>query len=247
MGFDQYRDKLSPYLDDELSPEEGRAVESHLKTCESCSTEMQGQQRLKREARIAGRRYAPSLEFRRRIEAQIVPPRKSKWFSEWLPRLALATSVLVVAATGWYQMRHRQADPMLAELVDMHVATLASASPVDVVSTDRHTVKPWFQGRVPFTFNIPELKDSAFTLLGGRLSYLQQQPAAQLLFEIRKHKISVFIQQELPNDTNNPPAGESYSAFTICRWKSAGLKYFLVTDASPQDADALVRLLKGTT
>jgi anti-sigma factor RsiW len=247
MECDQYKAKLNPYLDAELSPEDSRGVESHLQACESCLAEMQAQRRLKRELRMAGKRYAPRLEFRRRLEAKIIPPQKSRWFTGWVPSLALASLALLVAFGGWNQLRHRQASPITAELTDMHTATLASANRVDVLSTDRHTVKPWFQGRIPFTFNLPELKDSGFTLLGGRVSYLQQQPAAHLLFEIRKHEISVFIQQDQPERNADFRVDENYNGFTIRGWKTAGLRYFLVTDASPQDADALVRLLKTTS
>lgn len=67
---------------------------------------------------------------------------------------------------------------MLSEVADLHIATLASANPIDVVSTDRHTVKPWFAGKIPFTFNLPELQNSPFTLLGAKVSYLNQSPGA---------------------------------------------------------------------
>ena len=63
---------------------------------------------------------------------------------------------------------------VFSELADLHVSALASATPVDVISTDRHTVKPWFQGRIPFSFNLPELQGSEFTLIGGRVTYLAQ-------------------------------------------------------------------------
>ncbi len=84
----------------------------------------------------------------------------------------------------------------MSELVDQHVATLASSNPVDVVSTDRHTVKPWFEGKIPFTFNLPDLQGSPFALAGGRVAYVKQSPGAELIFRIRQHQISVFIFQE---------------------------------------------------
>ena len=70
----------------------------------------------------------------------------------------------------------------MSELADLHVATLASSNPVDVVSTDRHTVKPWFAGKIPFTFNLPELQDSPFVLVGGRVSYLTNRRGRSLFF-----------------------------------------------------------------
>ena len=170
MRCDEFKDRLDAYIDAELPPQEMRAVDVHLKTCELCAAEVRLQDRLKREVRMAGKAYAPSLDFRRRVEAAIAPQKKANRFSLWVPSLAMAAVLLIAALFGWNQFRSRS-DAALAELVDMHVATLASASPVDVVSTDRHTVKPWFQGKLPFTFNLPEFKDTGFTLLGGGRSH----------------------------------------------------------------------------
>ena len=100
-----------------------------------------------------------------------------------------------VLISNYLQMRSAR-NHLFSEVADLHVATLASSSPVDVVSTDRHTVKPWFQGRIPFAFNLPELQNTDFTLLGGRVTYLDQVPGAQLIYDIRKHHISVFIFPE---------------------------------------------------
>ena len=108
---------------------------------------------------------------------------------------ATAAAVLLVVAVLVTVKRNGE-QQLMSELVDQHVATLASPNPVDVVSTDRHTVKPWFAGKIPFTFNLPELQDSPFVLVGGRVSYLNQSPGAELIFRVRQHQISVFIFQE---------------------------------------------------
>src|SRR5436309_3028591 len=136
-------------------------------------------------------------------------------------------AVLVIAALfGWNQFRSRS-DAALAELVDMHVATLASASPVDVLSTDRHTVKPWFQGKLPFTFNLPEVAGSPFTLVGGKMVYLQQSPGAELLYQVRQHKISVFIFQTREGE-KKPLAADHALSFTFSEWTQGQLQYCLV-------------------
>ena len=127
------------------------------------------------------------------------------------------------------------------------MATLASANPVDVVSTDRHTVKPWFAGRIPFSFELPELPNSEFTLLGGRVAYLQRSPGAQLLFGFRKHKISVFIFKE---DAAGYPSvlgdlGSRKLAFQAESWSEGGLRYYIISDASAADVHSLGELLKS--
>ena len=120
--------------------------------------------------------------------------------------VALAASVRrhcgSFAAVRWSQNRSAGNCPVegtpdseLGELTDLHVITLASANPVDMVSSDRHNVKPWFAGKIPFSFDLPELQGSQFELVGGKVSYLEQSPGAQLLFRVRKHQISVFIYQ----------------------------------------------------
>ena len=131
--------------------------------------------------------------------------------------------------------------------MDLHVATLASSSPVDVVSTDRHTVKPWFAGKIPFTFNLPELEGSPFVLMGGRVSYLNQSPGAELIFRVRQHQISAFIFQERALD--GMPSNETAStnlSFGVRSWSRNGLRYFVIGDASPEDLDKLSELLKAS-
>ena len=133
---------------------------------------------------------------------------------------------------------------MAGELADLHVATLASANPVDVVSSDRHSVKPWFAGKIPFSFNLPEFHGSQFELIGGRVSYLEQSPGAQLLFRVRKHQISVFIFQAKALPLGFASAGEMDArSFHLERWQRDGLQYFAISDAAPEDLRALSDLL----
>jgi anti-sigma factor RsiW len=115
-----------------------------------------------------------------------------------------------------------------------------------VVSTDRHTVKPWFAGKLPFTFNLPELESSPFQLVGGRVAYFEQSPGAQLLFQVRKHQLSVFIFSERSLATHLSAANlvEHKLDFTIQTWSQNGLRYFVISDASPADVAALSDLLK---
>jgi anti-sigma factor RsiW len=152
---------------------------------------------------------------------------------------------MLIPAAVWLQ--HWRGEQALGELADLHVATLASATnPVDVVSTDRHTVKPWFQGKLPFSFNLPEMQNSPLKLIGGRLAYFQQSLGAQLLFEIRKHRISVFIFQNRAA-LSRLDSGSSLRkklAFSSETWTEGGLRYFVVGDATPSDVSDLSEHLK---
>jgi anti-sigma factor RsiW len=118
---------------------------------------------------------------------------------------------------------------------------VASLNPVDVVSSDKHTVKPWFAGKLPFTFNVPELQGSPYELVGGRMAYLNDAPAAQLFFKYGNHRVSVFIAQERAMTHRGIRAP---SNFTVKHWTMNGLSWFLVTDASPNTMDDLVERCK---
>src|SRR4029077_20620971 len=151
--------------------------------------------------------------------------------------LAAAAVLVLLLIPGGLLLQHSRSEQALGELADLHVSILANANPVDVVSSDQHTVKPWFQGKLPFTFNMPDLETSLFKLIGGRLTYFQQSPGAQLLFDVGKHRISVFIFQNRAQ-LNRLNSGSSLSrnlAFNSETWSEGGLWYFVVGDASPSD------------
>ena len=117
---------------------------------------------------------------------------------------------------------------------------------MDVVSSDRHTVKPWFEGKIPFTFNLPELQDTPFELVGGRVSYLQQSPGAQLIFRIRKHQMTAFIfpGNAVPSDFSRGGEFDARS-FHGDTFERQGLRYFVIGDAATEDIKALGDLLKN--
>jgi anti-sigma factor RsiW len=144
-------------------------------------------------------------------------------------------------------------DRVYSEIADLHVATLASPSPVDVISTDRHTVKPWFQGKIPFAFNLPELQNSEFSLLGGRMTYLDQTPGAHLIYDVRKHHISVFVFQErslslkLSARLDDNSLSPKQLPFNMETWSQGGLRYFVIGDASAADIDSLAKLFKAAS
>lgn len=250
MACEEWRGKIDSYADAGLPAEEMRAFDRHLAACPSCAADALARVQWKRAAQLAGKRYAPSAEFRRRIEQQIARRQRPAWLGAWVPALATAAVVLIVAVVlvnRWRGSQREIARAELAELTDLHVATLASASPVDVVSTDHHTVKPWFAGRIPFTFNLPELAGTPFTLLGGRVAYLDQAPGAQLLFQVRQHRISVFIFQDR-GGVGRAGLGELSSnrlSFNVQTWSEGGLRYFVISDVGADDIRELSRLLKA--
>ncbi len=187
--------QLDAYLDGELPTIAMDKLDAHLRSCPECAAESLRRLQWKKMVQSAGQRYRADSALREQVRAQVAGrrPRLVGW--RWAAVATVAAALFIVG--GWGVLEHRartvRENQVVSELVDLHVSTLASASPVDVVSTDRHTVKPWFAGKIPFTFNLPELQGAPFELVGGRVSYLEQEPGAELIFKVRKHQISVFI------------------------------------------------------
>ena len=247
MSCDSWTQKLDAYIDGELPVAEARALNEHLKQCASCGAEGLLRVQQKRMVQAAAFRFKPEAAFRARIQKQIATRKRFGWGPRWFPVVATLAAVLLVGTFAFTFHRGRRSEqPLLSELVDQHVATLASANPVDVISTDRHTVKPWFAGKIPFTFNLPELQNTPFTLVGGRVAYLRQSPGAELIFRVRQHQISVFIFQEqgLPG-THEDRSAETSLSFETRSWQHNGLRYFMISDAGAADLNQLSQLIKA--
>jgi len=248
MVCEAWKTQLDTYLDGELPSEEMHVFDTHVRICPSCAADALARVQMKRTVQAAGKRFTPSAEFRRRVQESIAarPRRGVAWFT-WMIAMAMIGALLVAGLAATYVGRQRAGQEQIySELADLHVATLASSSPVDVVSSDRHTVKPWFQGKIPFTFDLPELQNSEFSLLGGRITYLGQTPGAHLIYEVRKHKISVFIFQEgslRGRWYEESPVTQELS-FNMETWSQSSLRYCILGDAAAGDINNLAELLK---
>jgi anti-sigma factor RsiW len=259
MNCSECQSRVVSYVDAELPLPEMENLRAHLATCAACAAATLALMESKAAVRRAGIRYAAPSQLRAKVldlarsETELAPDAirnqgtvRGASFSQLWPRWALATAALLVLAAGLFiAVSRQQSAKTVAELADLHVTTLASANPVEVVSTDRHTVKPWFQGRIPFTFNLPELQGTPFTLLGGRVAYFHQEPGAHLVFAYQRHFISVFIFR----DTSQLSMPASFSAdktssFTLRTWTKEGLRYVVIGDANASIIDNLAGLLQ---
>jgi anti-sigma factor RsiW len=249
MVCESWKAKLDTYHDGELSAEEMRILDAHVRGCLACSADALARVQMKRAIQVAGRRFTPDDEFRKRVQQSIAPKPRSSFRLGWMLAVAAAVVLVVGTLTSTYVGTRLGRDHVFSEIADLHVATLASSSPVDVISTDRHTVKPWFQGKIPFAFNLPELQNSEFSLLGGRMTCLDQTPGAHLIYDVRKHHISVLVFQErsLPAKLDESSLWPKKLWFNMETWSQGGLRYFVIGDASASDIDRLARLFKAAS
>jgi anti-sigma factor RsiW len=253
MACDVGREKLDAYLDGELPSAEAGSLSAHMRTCPECSADALDRVQTKRAVAAAGKRYEASAQFREKIArlASAQPSGtkavgRSHFNWQWILLAPALLIIIISLGVNFYAGRESaRRQRVYSELADLHVSTLASATPVDVISTDRHTVKPWFQGKIPFTFNLPELQGTDFTLLGGRVAYLAQTPGAHLIYQIRKHEVSVFIFQDRGPETRLPTGSTNAASFNLQTWTENGLRYFVMGDVGQSDIQALSKLLQG--
>jgi anti-sigma factor RsiW len=246
MVCESWRAKLDTYLDGEVPEAEMRTFDAHVRNCPSCSADALTRVQMKRAIQVAGKRYTPSAEFRKRMQRKIAAKPQRSLGLGWTFAATAAAIIVVGTLTSIYLGTRSGRNQVFSEIADLHVATLASSSPVDVISTDRHTVKPWFQGKIPFAFNLPELQNTGFSLLGGRMTYLDQTPGAHLIYDVGKHHISVFVFQErsLPARLDKDPVSPNQLTFNMETWTQGGLRYFVIGDASAANIDSLAKLFK---
>jgi len=248
MTCAECREKIEAYVDSELPAGQVAELEPHLRACPSCAADALGRMQMKRMTQAAGTRYAPTPEFREHLEKRLnrAQAKSKPWRLGWWPKLAIfaALAVVLLAGAGLWQRRAAEKGALTA-LADLHVSALASPSPVDVVSTDRHTVKPWFAGKLPFTFNLPELQNTPFKLVGGRVVYVENGPGAQLLFEGGKHQLSLFIAQDRRIwPFGGEPTATHTMVFNVEAWSQGGLRYTIISDAGAADVHQLGELLR---
>ena len=168
------------------------------------------------------------------------PPKVRRWrFYDW----RMAAGLVFAAALGWGAASLRSvggaapaASATTNQLVDAHVRSLLPNHLLDVQSTDRHTVKPWFAGKTDIAPPVVDLSDKGFPLLGGRLDYVDGHSAAVLVYGRRLHTINVFVWRSTPSETSDGPfAARGYS---MLHWTNGGLSYWAVSDAAPAELDA---------
>ncbi len=199
------------------------AASEHARQCVECANSLVDAMQLKRAVRTVMSGAAGASPDLRRPGA-VAATRY----------LAIAASLAVVVLLGAIAIGSRRA--AARELVDLHTTIVGSTNPIEVVSSDRHTVKPWFEGRVPFSVEVPDLTGTPFRLIGGRVAFWRGRPVAYLLFTKGAHRLSVFVM-----DADGAPAIGRIGSITMDSWKTNGLLYVSVSDLPPSD----VELLKG--
>jgi anti-sigma factor RsiW len=243
-------DRLSPFLDDELDPVASRELARHLESCPECASALERRRKLsdtlQRELEY---HRAPDL-LRERVMRdlrvagvrQAAPVRRAPRSWQWL---SVAAALAVVAGGTWIAAMHYGGggDGAIArEVVSGHIRSLMANHLADVISTDQHTVKPWFGGKLDFSPPVTDFASADYPLTGGRLDYLQGQPVAALVYMHRKHIINVF---EWPTSGGREELAPAVTerGYHVIHGERAGMNYWIVSDLNSAELAAFARML----
>jgi anti-sigma factor RsiW len=235
MTCDEAQILLHALIDGELDAGHAREVEDHIAGCPACSTQLNAYRQMSKAIAGADLRYTAPPALRRRIEAALpqahLPNRRAV-----LSGFAMGSAVSAIAATGLVAIVLRGDDEqrIMSEVVSAHLRSLQAGHLTDVVSTDQHTVKPWFNGKLDVAPPVIDLTALGFTLIGGRLDYVDARPIGAVVYRRRLHVINLFVAQTASTE-RRAARMHSFQGFNIRSWSEGGLNYWAVSDLAADE------------
>jgi anti-sigma factor RsiW len=239
---------MEPYLDGELDAAQKAEVEAHLNECADCPATYRRLSELGTDLRTLAPRYTAPAHLERRILSGVRKEARTKpaWFrpsNAW----ALAASVLLAVSAGWNlkllqsqknntgnttaNTTANRTGEVAQEIVSSHVRSLIGAHLLDVPSTEQHTVKPWFNGKLDYAPDVKDLAAAGFPLIGGRVDYIDRRPVAALVYKRREHVINLFVWP-----SSSPLAAPAAAnGFNLVAWDKAGMNYCAISDLNQDE------------
>lgn len=248
LSCGEVRDLIAAVIDGELPADERRAVEDHLTGCPECARAYEAQEGLRARLHGAGT-YAvpPGLEARVRAaldaETRRAPVRPWQSYTRLAASYVLAAGLGAAVAAGALG-RVDATDRAARDVVSAHVRALVTEQPVQVASSDSHTVRPWFAGKITFAPNVKDTTAQGYPLIGGRLDYIAEHRAAAMIYQRRQHKITVFALPEA-----QAMAAGAFEAtrdgYNVVSWREGGFSYCAVSDLNRTELRQFAGLLGG--
>jgi anti-sigma factor RsiW len=235
------RGLLHPYVDGELDLVRHLEVEHHIQECSACAEETERQRAL-RQAIVAGAPYhRASAGLRDRLSSAARRNSSRMRYRPWLLGLAAAATI-TLAAWGIGRIDFRTNDRLAEEVVASHVRSRMAEHLFDVASSDQHQVKPWLSRRLDFAPAVFDFSKAGFSLMGGRLDYLDGAPAAALVYQRREHVINLFIAPTRGAATE--PRALSRRGFNLVHWSQGDMNHWAVSDLNERELLEFAQLVQ---
>ena len=270
MTCDDKKSLVHALADGELDVIHAREIEAHIATCADCAATYAEVVALKQRLAMPGLRLQAPAHLAQRIAlalpaaapapvaklpvagsvvTALAPLRelRNAWALRLQGALAGAGGALAVAAClAFFVMRVGTSEDIAASLVDGHLRSLQASHLFDVQSTDQHTVKPWFDGKLDFSPPAVDLAPQGFPLVGGRLDYLNNRPVAALVYKYRNHYINLFIWPSMQSSNGNATM-VTRQGYHLCFWTKSGMTYWAVSDMEETTLQKFVQLIQTST
>jgi anti-sigma factor RsiW len=236
---------LQAYLDGELDAAGTASFERHLQSCAQCGAALASEQALRHTLHAAQLYERAPDHLRQKVRAALPAsfpaPGQTVRFPVW-QWAALAAALLLAVLLGRELLTvlrsNSEATTLAVAAVDAHLRSLQPGHLMDVESTDQHTVKPWFDGKIDFAPSVRDFANDGFPLMGGRLDVLAGRTAAALVYSRRKHVVNVFVVTGPEANPALAPSGER-QGYHWLSWQKDGFSYVAVSDAAPADLQQL--------
>jgi anti-sigma factor RsiW len=250
MNCQQAKLLIDPYADAELEASAILELEKHLQSCSACALALRHLQSLKKTLKQDALYFTAPAELRQRIEAELPSPAKAvpqrvAWNWNWLTTAMSGAFAVCLALLLTVTMFRQPSDqPLAREVFSSHIRSLMPGHLMDVVSTDQHTVKPWFNGKVDFSPPVKDLAVQEFPLIGGRLDYIDGRNVAALVFQRHKHVINLFIWPAKEKDSE-PARVTAIQGYNSIHWSQAQMTFWAVSDLNEQELMEFVQDYEG--
>jgi anti-sigma factor RsiW len=249
MNCSEVRSLLHAHLDGELDLMRQVEIDDHLRQCEACQAIYESQRAISSALKTDGLYFTAPVSLQRKVRAAVrstvePPGWWSRTFSSQRLALAGAAAVVIVAAiAGPIVLRRAHDDQIAQEVVSAHIRSLMASHLTDVLSSDQHTVKPWFAGKLDFSPQVIDLQDRGFPLVGGRLDYVENRPIAALAYRSGQHVINLFVWPS----TSSADVGESFvgrQGYNALSWARDRTNFWAVSDLNTVELRRFAQLVQ---
>jgi anti-sigma factor RsiW len=240
MNCQQARPLIDFYADGELDAAGILELEKHIHDCPACALAWRNAQSLKKSLKQDALYFTAPTELRRAIKAELRSQVETKsrwnfWNWNWLTTATTSVATVCLVLVLTLSLTRPSAEQRLTqEIVSSNIRSLMADHMLDVVSTDQHTVKPWFNGKLDFSPPVKDLVAQEFPLIGGRLDYIGGRSVAALVFHRNKHVINLFIWPVNEKDSK-PTASASIQGYNVIHWINAGMTFWTVSDLNEKE------------
>jgi anti-sigma factor RsiW len=246
------QESIHAYVDGELDLARSLEIEQHMQKCQVCASAYRNQTMLRSAFKDNSLYHSAPPSLEKRIRSSLRREAKSevgsRWFGwRWLPVGVAMALVLLIALVVWQTAPglRPSGDELLAqEMVSNHVRSLQLESHrTDVISSDQHTVKPWFDGKLDFAPPVKDFSSQGFPLLGGRLEYLNNRSVAALMYQRQKHYINLYIWPAEQRNATSEVATKR-QGYNLLHWTNSGMTYWAISDLNGVELHEFARLVQ---